>query len=255
MIGWSLQHLGETRRAAEVGRETIELAMRASQPRAELQGRLLVAWVDVLLRGHDVEAQEHLDAGLELTRRLGSRRFEAQQGAVSAVAALRRGDRATALGLARQALDICREHGMGHIGPWVLGVCALVETDADARKEMLAAGEGQLAKGCVSHNHIGLRELAIEVALEMGDWPAVELNCERLRRYTAGEPLPACDFIIARGRALARFGQGERGTGLQEILDQLVATAKTAELNVALAAIEAALAEFPPRPRDAGPAR
>ena len=47
---------------------------------------------------------------------------------------------------------------MGHIGPWVHGVRALVEDDPDARSRWLDEGERQLALGCVSHNHVQLRE-------------------------------------------------------------------------------------------------
>ncbi|MEP6740116.1 MAG: adenylate/guanylate cyclase domain-containing protein [Caldimonas sp.] len=247
MIGWSMQHLGDLRGAVEVGRETIELAVRASQPRAELMARMLVGWVDVLMRGDD-SADEHLDAVHELIERLGARRFEGQQLGASAVLALRRGDRDTARRHANRALAVCRANGMTHIGPWVLGVCALVETDAGRRRQLLAEGEEELARGAVSHNTIALRDTAIEVALDMRDWPMVELNCERIRSYTAAEPLPMCDFIIARGRALSRFGQGERSADLHAILVELAAIAKSAEMNVALAAITTALAGFPPPP-------
>ena len=71
--------------------------------------------------------------------------------------------------------------------------------------QFLGEGERLLALGCVSHNHIQLRELAIDAFLEIGDWDAVEQNCERIRSYTAAEPLAASEFTIARGRALARF--------------------------------------------------
>ena len=84
---------------------------------------------------------------------------------------------------------------MGHIGPWLHGVRALAETDPSARRQFLEEGERLLALGCVSHNHIQLRELAIDAFLEMGDWDAVERSCERIRSYTAAEPLAMCEFI------------------------------------------------------------
>ena len=52
--------------------------------------------------------------------------------------------------------------------------CALIETDPDARRRWLDEGERQLALGCVSHNHVQLRELAIDALLEIGDWDGVE---------------------------------------------------------------------------------
>ena len=88
--------------------------------------------------------------------------------------ALRRGDRPRALELVETALAVCRAHGMGHIGPWLHGVRALVETEPQARRQFLQEGERVLALGCVSHNYIQLRELAIDALLEIGDWDGVE---------------------------------------------------------------------------------
>ena len=242
MVGWTLQHLNDTAGAVAVGIEAIELAVRASQPRAELLARNLVLWVDGLCRDNRAHAERQIEAGLPLIQVLGARRFEAQFRGVSAVLALRRGDRGLARTLADAALAICREHGMGHIGPWIFGVCALIETDVDKRRNLLAEGEAQLARGCVSHNHVWLRDLAIEVSLEIGDWDAAEQNCARIRAYTAAEPLPMSDFLIGRGLALARFGRGERGADLRSELVELRARASAAELNSSLPAIETALA-------------
>jgi hypothetical protein len=133
---------------------------------------------------------------------------------------------------------------MGHGGPWTYGVCAIVETDPNVRLSLLEEGEKQLTRGCVSHNFIQLRELAIDALLEMGDWDGVVTNCERIRAYTADEPLAMCDFVVARGLALARFGRGERSTALQESLLSLQAEGAAAELNTFLPALEAALRRF-----------
>ena len=142
---------------------------------------------------------------------------------------------------------------MGHIGPWLHGIQALLESDPEARRRALAEGEAQLAN-CVSHNHIFLREVAIDAALDGGDWEAVAAHADKLRRYTADEPLPLSDFIIARGHALARFGQGERGDDLRTPLDDLARLATGAEMNVARAAIDAARQKLPQPTRTPGPA-
>ncbi|MGZ5131485.1 MAG: adenylate/guanylate cyclase domain-containing protein [Caldimonas sp.] len=242
MVGWSGMHLAEIGAAVAVGHEAIELAQRASQPRAELMGRTLVAWSDGLVRDRRDDAELQIEAALRLVRALGAKRFEGQLHALGALIALRRGDRQRALELADTGVAVCLEHGTGHIGPWVHGVRALAETDPQVRVQFLQEGERLLALGCVSHNHIQLRELAIDALLEIGDWDAVELNCERIRAYTAAEPLPMSEFLITRGRVLARFGRGERGADVRAALVELREVATRAEWNSALPAIESALA-------------
>ena len=71
---------------------------------------------------------------------------------------------------------------MGHIGPWLHGVRALTEAEPAARSRWLDAGERQLALGCVSHNHLDLRAIAIDALLEVGDLDGVERNCVRIER-------------------------------------------------------------------------
>ncbi len=241
MMGWSGLHLAEIGDGLAVANEAVELAVRASQQRAEILSRSLVAWLEGIIRGRFAIAAPQIQAALSLARSLGARRFEAQALGVSSMLALQQGDRERARELADTALAICREHGMGHIGPWVHGVCALAETDPAARRRLLDEGEKQLALGSVSHNHIQMRELAIDALLEIGDWDGVDANCERIRRYTAEEPLTLADFVIARGTALARIGRGEHSDALEATLRGLHAQGVAAELNTFLPAIEVAL--------------
>jgi class 3 adenylate cyclase/tetratricopeptide (TPR) repeat protein len=244
MIGWSGLYLAQIADAAAVGREAITLAQQASQPRAEIMGRGLVAWVDGVIRDRRDEAEDQTAAALQLIRALGARRFEAQMLAVNALLALRRGDHARGVALAEESLDICRAHGMGHIGPWAFGVRALLEPDPAARLRFLDEGERQLTLGCVSHNHVQLRELAIDALLEIGDWDGVDANCQRIRTYTADEPLLISEFAIGRGAALARFGRGERSEALRVALTALHEKGTRLELNSFVPALDAALARF-----------
>jgi class 3 adenylate cyclase/tetratricopeptide (TPR) repeat protein len=248
MIGWAGLFLNEIGEAAAVGREAIELAMRASQPRAEIMARTLVHWVDGLIRNCLDEPERESATVLALTRSLGARRFEAQILGLRAMLALRRGDRPAARELAEAALAVCRQHGMGHIGPWVHGVCALIETDRALRLRWLEEGERQLANGSVSHNHMQLPELAIDALLEIGEWDGVARQCERIRAYTAEEPLPFCEFVIARGTALARCGRGERSEALRATLLRLRQQAQEAELNSFLPGVDRALERWPAPP-------
>jgi len=56
--------------------------------------------------------------------------------------------------------------------------------------------------------------------------------------------LPWTGFVIARGRALARFGRSERGENLRTELQSLRDDATQSRLKTALPRIEASLAAF-----------
>ena len=102
-------------------------------------------------------------------------------------------------------------------------------------------GEALLAAGSVSHNYFFFYRAAIEAALATEDWSAAERYAAALEDYTRAEPLPLSDFVIARGRALAAWGRGERDATAVERLRGLRAHAERAGLRNALAALEAAL--------------
>jgi len=242
MIGWSAMHMAEMSAAVAVGQEAIALALRASQPRAEMMARQLVASVEGLFRGARDEAERQSATALTLARTLGARRFEAQTLGVCAMLALRDGQPEQARRLADEGLALCRVHGMGHIGPWLHGVRALAEPDPLARARWLDEGERQLALGSVSHNHVDLRGMAIDALLQIGDLDGVERNCVRLETYTANEPLPLHDWIVRRGRALARVARGERGDTLAAALRALRDEGTRAELMVLLPALDGAIA-------------
>ena len=62
-----------------------------------------------------------------------------------------------------------------------------------------------------------------------------------LADYTAAEKLPWSDFFIARGRALAAFGRGERGAALATEMSRLHDEAERAGFIPQLDALDAAL--------------
>jgi hypothetical protein len=211
--------------------------------------RQLVAWAEGLVRGRRDEADRQSAVALTLARTIGARRFEAQMLGVCAMLELRDGGRERARRLADEGIALCRAHGMGQIGPWLHGVRALTEVDAEARLRWLDEGERLLALGCVSHNHVQLREIAIEALLEIGDLDGVERNCVRIESYTAQEPLPMSDWIVRRGRALARVARGERGDALAATLRALRDEGARAEILVPLPALDAAIARVAASPR------
>ena len=242
MVGFTLLYLARISEAVEVGHAAIALATRAAHPRAELLARILVVWADGILRGHVDVAHDHVERGLSLARTLGAKRFEAQLLGCSALVASLQGQHDAARQQAQTALGICRDHGMGHIGPWILGINARLESDPSASALAIAEAEVELLRGCVSHNHIFLRELAIDTALACADWQGVQTHCANLQAYTAAQPLPLSDFLIRRGRALASWGQGSRDPALRDTLVRLRDLALACALNTASQALSDALA-------------
>jgi len=133
---------------------------------------------------------------------------------------------------------------MGFVGPVVLGYRALYAVaDAEARGA-LAEAEAVLAKGCVGHNYFWFYRDAIETSLRARRWAEALRYAQALADYTAAEPLPWSDFNIARARALAAFGHGDRGIPLQAELAALRGQAVAAQLAPALRLLDAALAAF-----------
>jgi class 3 adenylate cyclase/tetratricopeptide (TPR) repeat protein len=235
MVAVTELHLARTGAASKIARDAVELASTAAQPRAEMIARTIALWVEGLVRGDRDTAERHAEATLALVSLLGAHRFEAQVRACVAVMAARAGDSAAALALADAAVATCRRHGMSHVGAFALGARALAEPDPDERRRWLRESEAQLLAGAVSHNHLWLREIAIEAALDIADWDAVDDACERLCDYTAREPLPYWSQVIARGRALARHGRGDRSPALRAEIERLRDEAAAGDMHVAAA--------------------
>jgi len=133
------------------------------------------------------------------------------------------------------------ESGMSFRGPAALGVLALVSDDPELRKASLAEAEALLASGSISHNYFNFYEDGMEAALRRGEWDLVERYAQALEDYTRDEPLPRCDFFIARGRTLAAHGRGKRDEATMAELKHLYDEASRVGLKLILPSIEAAL--------------
>lgn len=83
---------------------------------------------------------------------------------------------------------------------------------------------------------------AIEACLDAEEWHDVERYAHALEDYTRVEPLSWSDFFIARGRALAAFGRGERDASTMRKLQRLHDEAERGGLKTALPALSQALA-------------
>ena len=98
-----------------------------------------------------------------------------------------------------------------------------------------------LEAGSVSHNHFLFYPDAIDISLGAGDWDRAERYCSALEDFAKPEPLPWSDFFIARGRALAAWGQNRRDQALTEEIRRLSNLAAQADIAMALPALQAAL--------------
>ena len=187
------------------------------------------------------DAREQMNLALALARKLKARRFEAHYLCDLGKLADAEGKRSDAIKLVEQALTICRDTGMNYIGPTVLGCHARIAGDTNACQRALDEAESILRKGCVSHNYFWFYRDAMEVCLNTGDWESVERYAAALEDYTRPEPLPWSDFFIARGRALASYGQGRRDDTLIAQLHQLSGEAHHVGLKLAARGLQDAL--------------
>jgi hypothetical protein len=95
--------------------------------------------------------------------------------------------------------------------------------------------------GSVSHNHFFLYPDAIEASIEIGDWGGVERYVAALEDFTRSESLPWCNFFIARGRALAAWGQGRREAHFVAEIQAPCNEAERVNISSALPALKDAL--------------
>jgi tetratricopeptide (TPR) repeat protein len=233
-------YAGEHERALHESTAAVEAASRVGHQRAEMIARHIV-FLCRAERAELAEAQSHADRAIALARQLGARRFEAEGLGLMALVEGARGRRSRGAPLVREALAISRETGMTYFGPALLGWLALLTDDAEERRVALAEAEALLAAGSFSHNYLFFYQAAIEAALAISDWSAVERYAGALEDYTRPEPLPWAEFMIARGRALAAWGRGERDVMAAERLCTLCDQGRRAGLRSTLGAIETAL--------------
>ncbi len=219
--------------------EAISLSQETGQMRAEMialfAGQILGEW------GKVDEGERWLKRRLVLARRLGSRVFVGQALMELGRIAYVRGCWDEAKKLAQEAVDTLRDGGMAFSGAEALGMLALVTRNSDRRRLALSEAEELLRGNSVSHSFLGFYRDAMETCLQMGEWNEADRYAQAAEDYTSAEPLPYIDFLIARGRALADFGRGNRDDATTQELQRLRDEAERVGLKVAIPALEEAL--------------
>jgi len=240
MIGWSRIFMMEFAEALEDAKECAEMAAYVSHHRGELLSLMLAGTIECEFGKYAI-AQEYLDRGLDVARTMGARNFEAQLLSFMSRVSAGQGQRGQANDLARQAVAVVRDVGKPFIGPTVLAMMAATTDDPGEREKALVEAENILDSGCVAHNQFWFSAIAIDLAISSCDWEKADRYAARLEAYTQNQKLAWADFLIARGRALASWGRGNRESGLSKELERLKNVANTRGIQPAIPAIEQAL--------------
>ncbi|MDP6344239.1 MAG: adenylate/guanylate cyclase domain-containing protein, partial [Alphaproteobacteria bacterium] len=183
-----------------------EEAAAIGNARGELLASNVAAMVH-LYKGEWSESLEQTGRSLELCRRLGARRFESDNLGLVAITNYRLGRQQAAEAGIAEVFGNTPEADLLYGGPTLLGFWAVITEDRETRSWALREGEALLAKGCVSHCHIQFYEAAIEACHGEGDWDNMERHASALAAWSAGEPFPWAEFLVAAGRALATHGR------------------------------------------------
>ena len=217
-----------------------EAAAKVGNYRAEMVARSIAACISLEIGETDRAAAQHR-LSLEVGERLGERQWSPYNLLGMAKIESVLGRHAVAVTTIEECLEICRNTGLKLWGPWVLGVLALVTDDADRREQALREGEVIIQSGCVGHCCLWFYRHAMEASLQQADWDQADRFAAALEIYTKPEPLPWADLFIARGRALAAFGRGERHDAVFDALNHVRDEAARVGLEIALPALDAAL--------------
>jgi len=240
MIGFSRMYSLELKASRDDGDRGIEMADEASVPRAELMGRQLQGMA-CLFMGQYEQALEPLQQALEVTHRLNARRFEPQVQYYVALCLDGLGRRTEACKLLEDAEPAGREYSRSFTLVRVLSGIVVTSDDPERRERAFEEAADLLNEGVVSHNYMAFALDISNAAFEHHEWDRMDYVADMLEDYTREEPLPWCNLVIDRARALAAWGRGDRSSRLIGELKRLRSDAVRAEFNYVVRNIDAAL--------------
>ena len=111
--------------------------------------------------------------------------------------------------------------------------------EINSSDRMISAGSATTTALCLL-----LHVLSGRFEIECGSMTTIHAytSDQALQDYAAAEPLGRNDFVIARGRALAKHGRGNRDQATIDELQRLYEEAEKVGLKLALPALKTALA-------------
>ena len=222
--------------ALDRARRAIALAEQIGHPRAAMIGYHGLNFVHTEL-GDFQPALEAAQAGTRIARTLGARRFVGEGLILQAISEHFLGH-ASAVETIREANEISRDWP-AYILPYGLAAAAMITRDPAERAAALAEGEAAIAAGAVSHNVIFFNRMAIEACLAARDWAGMERYADALAKGMVEEPTPVTEFVVARARAIAAAGRGNKD---EAELRRLIEQASAVKWRLVLPALEEALA-------------
>ncbi|MEE9267008.1 MAG: adenylate/guanylate cyclase domain-containing protein [Gammaproteobacteria bacterium] len=240
-MGATMMFCGDWRGARDELSVAIEAAQRVGHRRAEMNAHacLSLALIDM---GDWKEVEKATERCFDLAKQLGARAWEPMSLAHRASTLVANGRRSDAMDILREAESLQEEVGSAAFTAGdVYGTMLVASEDAEARERVLRQGEKVLEGWCLSHVHLRLYRDLMEASLENADWSTVERAARLLETFTHAEPLAWSDFFIARARALAAFGRGDRNDVTMRELQRLRDDANRAGLMAALPRLDKAL--------------
>ena len=230
MLGLTELYANELEAAIASAEHAVEIADRIEDLRLQCIAGSVAASL-YCERGDFAAVRRACERVQVAARRLGSERLEAMGLDEIARALIEEGRTREALGIARQTLALCeRSGGLPVSGPFYLANLARAEEDPQAARAAVARGEALLAAGCPCHNHFGLREGAITIALQTGAWDEARRHAAALESYLGEERTARASLVIEGARLLAEAGENPQAREPRERLAELRAVAERAGL-------------------------
>jgi class 3 adenylate cyclase/tetratricopeptide (TPR) repeat protein len=214
----AMQEIGETARL---------LARQAQNRRAELIA-LHVLMMAAMEGDQPAAGLAHLPRSRQIVAELGAWRFEGENVIFGALLEDAAGHHDAAQRMAREAVDLSRQHALSYIGALTLGIAAAISADQAERDAWLAEGEALLAKPTLSHNHLFFRRYAIEASLAAGRTYEARRHAAALAAHVAAEPMPYTEMVVRRGMLLADAADGRLSAEGQAELNVLASQAERA---------------------------
>jgi class 3 adenylate cyclase/tetratricopeptide (TPR) repeat protein len=240
MVGWCCYWHGradDCRRELRVaGEAAVALSHRNAEAMVSESLGLMLSWMG------DPQALPTLQRAVQLSHQVGMKRFE-MISLVGLAAALRHGgDGGQALALARQAWQLCTQVGaQAFAGPLVLVEIAANTPDAGESEAALQQAEQMLKQGAVAHNHLlGLTD-SMRLRLAQGRHDEVLRLADALEAYVRDEPNLWATHHVAAARVLVQVARSPEDGTLPAQLQNLLAQARAAQMQLSAQVLERAL--------------